>query len=119
MSTLRRKRAPPAYVRWLQLLFATVFAKEHAPTWATLARRLRRFPAQSHAARRGRSRCDDFAPTQIMKRIDDVVDERWMLAGAGVDVTEADLETLPTELREAFLGDRHRTRRRGEHVAAA
>jgi hypothetical protein len=49
-----------------------------------------------------------------MQRIDDVVDDRWMHAGAGVEVIEEDLETLPAELREALLGDRRRTRARGE-----
>ena len=118
MSTLRRKRAPPAFVRWLQLLFATVFAKKHAPSWTTLARRSRRRADRPHAGRRGRH-LNDFAPTLVMKRIENVVDERWMHAGAGVDVSEEDLETLPAELREAFLGHRHRTRRREDNVTAA
>jgi hypothetical protein len=55
-----------------------------------------------------------------MKRIDDGVDERWVCAGEGVEVSEEDFETLPAELREALLGDRRgRARTRAESATAA
>ena len=118
MGTLRRKRSPPAFVRWLQLLFATVFASDHPTSRTRIARRLRRDSECSNAAPRGRNRFNDFAPTQVMKRTVDVVDERWLHVEGGVEVSEEDLETLPAELREAFPGGRHRPRNRGETAAA-
>jgi hypothetical protein len=54
-----------------------------------------------------------------MKRVEGGVDERWIHAGGGVDVSEEDLETLPAELREALLGDRRRSRTREQSATAA
>lgn len=117
MSKLHRVSPPPAFVRWLQLLFAT--AKAHVLAWPALVRGSLRIPNRSRSAPfRGR-RSNDFAPTQVMKRMDDGVDERWFSAGTGVEVSEEDLETLPAELRDALLGDRRRARARAESAAAA
>ena len=118
MSTLRRKPSPPAFVRWLQLLLATVLASAHAPSWAKLVGRFRR-RSRSASLRRPRH-SHDFAPTQVMKRIDGGVDERWVGAAGGVEVSEEDLDTLPVELREALLADgRGRARMRAESTTVA
>ena len=77
---------------WLRVLFGRPLG---AADLRTIWRRLT-------ASKEFEDTVDDFAPTRLVSRADEMIDGPSGYVGQGVEVSEQDLQTLPAELQNAF-----------------